>query len=233
MAKRKEEETQSEGTELNPVDAEETEFQQETVEESNIAKVNLITSEKKVTMSAPVKEFDDFKYSFKSMMTAFANFIEAAGLEIGQDETNAQIIMLQSEFERLRKDTQAGEARIREESIRRDELEEFRAGMEAEEAKRRAESVSRSDLEELKATIEAEEAKNREGLVSQSDLEALKAAIEAEEVKYREGSVPRSEFEEHKAAIAEAITDKDAKLREDYVTRGEFERFRSAVREVI
>ena len=208
MAKRKED-TQGEGTNLNPVDAEETEFQQETIEESSIAKVNLITSEKKVTMSAPVKEFDDFKHSFKSMMTAFANFIEAAGLEIGQDETNAQIIMMKSEFERLRKDTQTEGAKMRE-------------GL-----------VSRSDLEALKAALEAEEAKNREGLVSMSDLEALKAAIEAEEAKNREGSVPRNEFEEHKAAIMEAITDKDAKLREDYVTRGEFERFRKAVREVM
>ncbi len=128
---------QGNGPELNPVDDKETEFQQETVEESSIAKVNLITSEKKVTMSAPVKEFDDFKHSFKNMMTAFANFIEAAGLEIGQDETNAQIIMLKSEFERLRRDTHAEEARLREGA------------------------VSRSDLEELKAAIEAEEARNR------------------------------------------------------------------------
>lgn len=205
MAKRKEEEAQGEGTELNPTDVEETEFQQEAAEVSSIAKVNLITSGKKMTMFAPVKEFDDFKHSFKSMMTAFANFIEAAGLEIGEDETSAQMIILRSEYERLRKDVQAGEARMREESVSRGELEGFKADMEAEEAKRRAESVSRSELEEFKAAIEAEEAKNREG------------------------SVPRNEFEELKAAASE----KEAKLREDYVTRGEFERFRSAIRKVI
>ncbi len=205
MAKGKEEEAQSGDTELNPTDVEETEFQQGAAEKSSIAKVNLITSDKKMTMSAPVKEFDDFKHSFKSMMTAFSNFIEAAGLEIGQDETSAQMIILKSEYERLRKDVQAGEARMREESVSRGELEGFKADMEAEEAKRRAELVSRSELEELKAAMEAEGAKNREG------------------------SVPRNEFEELKAAASE----KDAKLREDYVTRGEFEKFRSAVREVI
>lgn len=205
MAKGKEEEAQSENTELNPTNAEETEFQQTAVEERSIAKVNLITSDKKMTMSAPVKEFEDFKHSFKSMMTAFASFIEVAGLEIGKDETNAKIIVLKSEFERLRKDIQAEEAKMREESVSRGELEGFKADMEAEEAKRREESVSRSELEEFKAAMEAEEAKNREG------------------------SVPRNEFEEYKAAV----TEKEAKQREDYVTRGEFERFRSAVREVI
>ena len=127
MAKRKEEEAQSENMELNPTNAEETEFQQEAAEESSIAKVNLITSDKKLTMSAPVKEFDDFKHSFKSMMTAFANFIEAAGLEIGQDETNAQIIMMKSEFERLRKDMQAEEAKMREGSVPRNEFDEYKA----------------------------------------------------------------------------------------------------------
>lgn len=184
MAKRKED-TQGEGTELNPVDIEETEFQQETVEESSIAKVNLITSEKKITMSAPVKEFDDFKHSFKSMMTAFANFIEAAGLEIGQDETNAQIIMMKSEFERLRKDTQTEGARMREGS------------------------VSQSDLEALKADIEAEEAKNREGSVPRNEFEEHKAAImEAitdKDVKLREDYVTRDEFERFRKAVREVI----------------------------
>ena len=180
MAKRKED-TQGEGTKLNPVDAEETEFQQETIEESSIAKVNLITSEKKVTMSAPVKEFDDFKHSFQSMMTAFANFIEAAGLEIGQDETNAQIIMMKSEFERLRKDTQTEGARMREGS------------------------VSRSDLEALKA----EEAKNREGSVPRNEFEEHKAAImEAitdKDAKLLEDYVTRGEFETFRRAVREVM----------------------------
>ncbi|MFC1951518.1 hypothetical protein ACFLYI_00555 [Chloroflexota bacterium] len=205
MAKRKEEEVQSESTELNPPNTEETEFQQEAAEESSIAKANLITGDKRMTMSAPVKEFDDFKHSFKSMMTAFANFIEAAGLEIGKDETNAQIVILNNEFERLRKDMQAEKTKMWEESISRAELEDFKADMEVKDTMRRAESVSQSDLDELKATIEATETKNRES------------------------SVPRVEFEEYKAAI----TEKEATLQEDYVTRGEFERFRTAVRTVI
>ena len=153
MANRKKEETQGEGTESNPVDAEETEFQQETVEESSIAKVTLVTSEKKVTMSAPVKEFDDFKHSFKNMMTAFANFIEAAGLEIGQDDTKAQIITLKSELERLRRDTHAEEARLREGLVPRNEFEELKADASKKDAKLREDYVTRGEFETFRRTV--------------------------------------------------------------------------------
>ena len=65
MAKGKEEKEQGGDVELNLTDIEETESQEEALEKSGIAKVNLVTGDKKMTMSAPVKEFDDFKYSFK------------------------------------------------------------------------------------------------------------------------------------------------------------------------
>ena len=153
MAKGKEEKAQVEGTELNPTDVEETEFQQEVMEGSSIAKVNLITSEKKVTMSAPMKEFEDFKNSFKSMMMAFTNFIEAAGLEIGQDESGAQIIVLKSELERLRKVVQAGEAKMREESISRNEFEEYKAAASEKEAKGREDYVTRGEFERFRDAV--------------------------------------------------------------------------------
>jgi len=177
MAKGKEEKEQGGDTELNLTDVEETELQEEALEERGIAKVNLVTSDKKMTMSAPVKEFDDFKHSFKNMMTAFANFIEAAGLEIGPDETAAQMIILKSEYERLRKDVQAEEARMREESVSRGELEGFKADMEAEEARRREESVSRSELEELKVAASDKDAKLREDYVTRGEFEKFRSAV--------------------------------------------------------
>ena len=104
-------------------------------------------------MSAPMKEFEDFKNSFKSMMMAFTNFIEAAGLEIGQDESGAQIIVLKSELERLRKVVQAGEAKMREESISRNEFEEYKAAAAEKEAKGREDYVTRGEFERFRDAV--------------------------------------------------------------------------------
>ena len=66
MRRRKEEEPEGEGTEIEQpemeqAEVEETEVQQEEVQESSLAKVDVVTSEKKATLSAPVKEYEDFK----------------------------------------------------------------------------------------------------------------------------------------------------------------------------
>ncbi len=62
--------------------------------DEEVASVDIVSGEKKITMSAPVKEFEEFKESFKNMMFAFARFIEAAGMEIGKDETKEQVNLL-------------------------------------------------------------------------------------------------------------------------------------------
>ena len=174
MRKEKGEEPQSDNTEI-----EQTEVQQEGSQESSFAKVDVVTSEKKVTMSAPVKEFEDFKNSFKSMMVAFANFIEAAGLEIGKDETSTTINMLRLEFDEMRKDLQSEKTRIREELVPRSALDEFKAAIEAEDDKRRAGSVPRSEFEELKAATEERAAKASEDYVTRGEFEHFRAAVRA------------------------------------------------------
>ena len=153
MSNSKEEETQSEGTEVESTEVEETEVRQEVVEESSFAKVDIVTSGKKASMSAPVKEFEDFKDSFKSMMVAFANFVEAAGLEIGKDETGIQINMLRLEFEELRKDIHAEQDKMREESVPRSEFEEYKAATEEKEAKAREDYVTRGEFERFRDAI--------------------------------------------------------------------------------
>jgi len=148
MRKGKGEEPQSDNTEI-----EQTEVQQEESQESNFAKVDVVTSEKKVTMSAPVKEFEDFKNSFKSMMAAFANFIETAGLEIGKDETSTTINMLRLKLDQMRKDLQSEQAKIRDGLVPRSEFEELKAATEERAAKASEDYVTRGEFERFMAAV--------------------------------------------------------------------------------
>jgi hypothetical protein len=148
MRKGKGEEPQSDNTEI-----EQTEVQQEESQESNFAKVDVVTSEKKVTMSAPVKEFEDFKNSFKSMMAAFANFIETAGLEIGKDETSTTINMLRLKLDQMRKDLQSEQAKIRDGLVPRSEFEELKAATEERAAKASEDYVTRGEFERFRAAV--------------------------------------------------------------------------------
>ncbi len=180
MRRRKEDETEGEGTEVEQPEmeqAEETEVQQEEVQESSLAKVDVVTSEKKATVSAPVKEYQDFKDSFKSMMVSFANLMEATGLEIGKDETITMINMLRLELDQMRKDLQSEQAKIRDGLVPRSEFDEFKTNSAAEEAKRREESVPRSDFEELKAATEERAAKASEDYVTRGEFERFRAAV--------------------------------------------------------
>ena len=182
MRRRNEEKTQGEGTEveqpeMGQTEVEDTKVQQEKVQGSSLAKVDVVTSEKKVTMSAPVKEFEDFKNSFKSMMGAFANFIEAAGLEIGKDETSTTINMLRLEFDEMRKDLQSERTRMGKELVPRGEFDEFKTATEAEEAKRWEGSVPRSEFAELKAAIEERAARASEDYVTRTEFERFRAAV--------------------------------------------------------
>jgi hypothetical protein len=148
MRKGKGEEPQNDNTEI-----EQTEVQQEESQESNFAKVDVVTSEKKVTMSAPVKEFEDFKNSFKSMMAAFANFIETAGLEIGKDETSTTINMLRLKLDQMRKDLQSEQAKIRDGLVPRSEFEELKAATEERAAKASEDYVTRGEFERFRAAV--------------------------------------------------------------------------------
>jgi hypothetical protein len=183
MRRRKsEDEGQGEGAEIEQsqieqAELEETEVQQEEVQESSLAKVDIVTSEKKVTMSAPVKEYEDLKNSLKSMIAAFANFMEATGLEIGKDETITTINALRLELNQMRTDLQSEQAKIRDELVSRSEFEEFKVNSTAEEAKRREESVPRSEFEELKAATEERAAKASEDYVTRGEFEKFRAAV--------------------------------------------------------
>ncbi|MFC1965030.1 hypothetical protein ACFLWG_03410 [Chloroflexota bacterium] len=154
----KEKDTPDGNSEAQETESEQTEFiepeeKQGEVQESDLAKVDIVTGEKKVTMSAPVKEFEDFKNSFKSMMLAFANFIEAAGLEIGKDETSAKINTLILEFEQLKEELRADEAKMREELVPREEFEEFKAVTEDKEEKAIEDYVRRDEFEKFRSAI--------------------------------------------------------------------------------
>lgn len=153
----------------------------EDIQKSNTAKVDIVTGEKRITMSTPVKEFDDLKSSFKNMMAAFANFIEAAGLEIGKDEASTRIETLRNEFEKFKDDVKA------------------------EEAKMRKELVPQYEFEKLKDDVKAEEAKMREELVPQGEFEKLKAVSEERAAKASENYVTRVEFDRFREAIREVI----------------------------
>lgn len=182
MSRRKEDEGQDKGAEveqpeMEQAEVEETEVQQEEVQESSLAKVDVVTRERKVTISAPVKEYEDFKNSFKSMMVSFANLMEATGLEIGKDETITTINMLRLELDQMRKDLQSEQANIRDGLVPRSEFDEFKANSAAEEAKRREESVPRSEFEELKAATEERAAKASEDYVTRGEFERFRAAV--------------------------------------------------------
>ncbi len=182
MSRRKEDEGQGKGAEVEQPETaqsevEETEVQQEEVQESSLAKVDVVTRGKKVTVSAPVKEYDDFKNSLKSIIVTFANFMEATGLEIGKDETITTINMLRLELDQMRKDLQSEQAKIRDGLVPRSEFDEFKADSAAEEAKRREESVPRSEFEELKAVTEERAAKASEDYVTRGEFERFRTAV--------------------------------------------------------
>ena len=147
------ESNEKENIEVEQPEIKEPEAQQAEVENSDIAKVDIITSDKKLTMSAPVKEFEEFKNNFKSMMVAFSNFIEAAGLEIGKDETSAKINTLMYEFERFKEDLRAEGAKMREETVPRSDFEEFKAATKDKEAKIGEDYVTRGEFERFREAI--------------------------------------------------------------------------------
>jgi hypothetical protein len=171
---------EQEGVEENVAEQEEVEKsikEQEEVEEISLAKVDVVTSEKKMTVSTPVKEYDDFKNSFKNMMVAFTNLIEATGLEIGQDETITTINMLMLDLDQMKKDLESEKAKIRDELVPRSEFDELKATTTEEEAKIREQYVPRSEFEDLKTSTEERAARASEDYVTRGEFERFRAAV--------------------------------------------------------
>ena len=138
---------------MEQAEVDETEVQPKEVQESILAKVDVVTREKKVTISTPVKEYEDFKSSFKSMMVAFANFMEATGLEISKDETTTTINMLRLELDQMRKDLQSEQAKMRDGLVPRSEFEELKATTEERAAEASKDYVTRGEFEHFRATV--------------------------------------------------------------------------------
>ena len=186
MRRRKEDEGQDEVMEVEQPDieeagAEETGAAQEETKEITTAQVDIVTSQKKATVKAPVKEYEEFKDSFKSMMASLVSLMEASGMEVGADETVTAISMLKVELDQMKKNLQA-------------EQEKIRDGL-----------VPRSEFDEFKSSTTAEEARLREGYAPRDEFEALKAATEERAAKASEDYVTRGEFERFRAAVREVI----------------------------
>jgi hypothetical protein len=182
MKGKKEDEGQGGGVEVEQPSMDKAEFeeivvQRKEVQDNSLAKVDVVTSEKKITMSTPVKEYEDFKNSFKNMMEAFVNLVEVAGLEIGKDETVTAISMLRLDLDKIKNDLQSEKIKIRDELVPRSEFDDLKASTMAEEAKRRDEYVPRNEFEELKAATEERAAKASEDYVTRSEFEHFRAAV--------------------------------------------------------
>jgi hypothetical protein len=151
-------EDENEGTDIEEKEGtpDEPEPVEEEMPESELAKVDIISGENKLTVSTPVKEFEEFKNSFKNMMTAFSSFIEATGLEIGKDETNVKINTLLLQFEQLKEEMRSEAAEMREQLVPRSDFDEYKASAEYKEAKaaEAAEDyVKRSEFEKFRQTV--------------------------------------------------------------------------------
>jgi hypothetical protein len=152
MNKEKKEEPKGENIDWEKAEAEEPEVQQDVVEDSSLAKVDIVTRGEKATLSTPVKEFEDLKNSFQSMLIALTKFIEAAGLETGKDETSVQVNMLRLEFEELRKDIQAA-YKMSEDLVPRSDFEKYKTDADEREAKAREDYVTRKEFERFREAV--------------------------------------------------------------------------------
>jgi len=168
---------EAEEPEAEEPEAEEPAAQQEEAREDNLAQVDIVTSENKVTMSAPVKEFEGLKTSFKEFIAAFASFIDAAGLQIGKDENTARINALVADFDILKEDLKAEGEQMRQDSVLRSEFDEVKQEMKSEDDKIRQESVPRSEFDEFKSATDNKEAMAREQYVTRSEFERFRDAI--------------------------------------------------------
>lgn len=134
-------------------EASEASVTEEPCSDSEEATVDIITGEKRVTMTAPVREFEEFKDSFKAMMTAFGNFIEAAGLEIGKNETDTKVNALVMQVEQLRDELKAEEDKMKETMLTRDEFDGYKNESDEKAATAAEDYVRRSEFDRFREAI--------------------------------------------------------------------------------
>jgi hypothetical protein len=112
----------------------------------DIARVDIVTGDKRVVMSLPLKEFEEFKESFKAMMLSFGNVIEATGLEISKDETSEKIGELSGEIEKLRDELRILQVWIRDQLVTKDKFGGFQINNYEKMVQSSEDYVRRSDF---------------------------------------------------------------------------------------
>jgi len=133
----------------------ESEHKPETAEtsEEDTARVDIVTGDKRMIVSAPVMEFEEFKSSFKAMMVALGNFIEVAGLEIGNDETSEKLSALSGKVEKLRGEVAAQEARVIDRMVTKDDFQSYKADNEEKIAQESEDYVRREEFNRFRQAI--------------------------------------------------------------------------------
>ncbi|MBN2239682.1 MAG: hypothetical protein JW712_07900 [Dehalococcoidales bacterium] len=125
-------------------------------EENDLATVGIVTGDRRLTVTTPIKEFEEFKTSFKNMMEAFTRLIEATGLEAGKDEQAAQINNLMLGIQQVKEDMQAEQEKLRQEMTPKDEFEQFKADTEEKAEKAAEESedyVRRTEFDKFRQAV--------------------------------------------------------------------------------
>ena len=150
VSKKNQDAAKAQETEVEQPEAEEI---QATVKESKVAKVDMITGEKKMTMWAPEDKFEEMKKSFAEFMVAFTAFMEASGMVIGKDENIDKISALAADLEKVKKAIKAEEAKRREEAVARSEFDAFKAQVTEAEAKSSEVYITRNEFNHFKELL--------------------------------------------------------------------------------
>ena len=195
------------------------------VKESVAAELEVVTSDKRMTLYAVKEEFEELKNSLNNLIAAFTSFLATSGLEISKSLASAKLSVLRSEFGELKNVVRANEQKMRKELANRSDLDALKDVIDAEVTARLEASVSRAELGKFKATIEAGEAKIRKDLISRSDLDALRGAIDAKVMARLEASVSRAELAKFKATVEAG----EAKIRKDLISRSDLDALKDVI----
>ena len=150
VSKNNQDAAEAQEAEVHQPDVEET---RATVKKSKVAKVDMITGEKKMTMWAPEDKFEEMKKSFAEFMAAFTAFMEASGMVVGKDENIDKISALAANLKEVKKAIKAEEAKRREEAVARSEFDAFKAQVAEAEAKSSEVYVTRNEFNRFKELL--------------------------------------------------------------------------------
>jgi len=150
VSKKKQDAAEAQETEVEQSDAEET---QAAVKESKVAKIDMITGEKKMTMWAPEDKFEEMKKSFAEFMAAFTAFMEASGMVVGKDVNIDKISALAADIEKVKKAVKVEEAKRREEAVTRSEFDVFKAQVAEAETKSSEVYITRNEFNRFKEIL--------------------------------------------------------------------------------